>query len=165
MKMIRAVLLVALLLSFAVPTPASAQGEFAAGWYQLNRVIDGDTIRVAGLSRSVRFAGINAPEIGQRCAAEATDTITIFAGGSGWVYLEPAEIPYDRGTDRYRAYVWASPTETTSFFLQEEQLFLGLARMDRTRPWATATYYDLFDRAESSARNDEANIWGSGPLC
>ena len=91
----RALLAIAVLIGLLWPVPALADITGPA------RVIDGDTIDVAG--ERIRFHGIDAPESGQTCIADgiiwpcgekATTALTDFIGGS------PVRCE-GQGTDRY----------------------------------------------------------------
>lgn len=56
----------------------------AATAVAVTRVIDGDTldVRAADLTLRVRLYGIDAPEVGDRCADEATRRLTVLAGSA-----------------------------------------------------------------------------------
>lgn len=158
--------LVALALTLIVaapPTAALAQTllPFTAGWFTVLNVVDGDTVWVEQLDRSIRFAGINAPESYEDCGEDATLLVRSFAETNSPIYVEPAEIPFDVGTNRYRAYLRV-PMGNDTVTLQELLLEHGLARMDRSGRFVTQRYYGWFDQAERRARAQRLGIWGAG---
>lgn len=69
------------------------------------RVIDGDTVEVAG-RRIIRLIGVNAPELGEYTASEATQFVIDHALNRT-VWLEPDGDDTDL-YGRYRRYVWLS---------------------------------------------------------
>ena len=58
----------------------------------VQRIVDGDTLRIDGGER-VRLYGVDAPEIGDRCADEATETLRELSGSQ--VRLESGPRPQD----------------------------------------------------------------------
>ena len=77
------------------PAPQPAPTPVAVtGWQTVERVVDGDTIDIAGGVR-VRLYGIDAPEAGDHCGPEATAALTAWLAG-GSVYLEAGPRPIDR---------------------------------------------------------------------
>lgn len=166
----RGVLSVVLLLFAMLAIPLHAVAEeggndesaFKADCYRLSRVIDGDSIQVRGLDRDVRLAGINAPEWDAAYGREATDALGWLLGdyGRGQVCLEPAEVSYDSGTGRYRAYVWVSG----DVLAQEFMAWLGLAKVDHEGPWKSTWYYEYLASAEADAAHYGCYIWG-GEAC
>lgn len=82
-------------------TPFLARGALAAGWEidatgTVDHVVDGDTLDVDTVGR-VRLADINAPEVGQQGAQEATDYLTSLVLNET-VYLDIDDV---YGTDIY----------------------------------------------------------------
>jgi hypothetical protein len=74
------------------PSAAAAQtGSFPEGRYTVTRVVDGDTLWVQGLNRSIRFAGVNAPEVQDDCGSAATELIKTYAQAGSTITIEPAE--------------------------------------------------------------------------
>lgn len=67
------------------------------------RIIDGDTFELDSGER-VRFIGLDAPEIGEPGADEATEFLRVLIAGKP-VWLEPDGNEKDRW-GRYRSYVW-----------------------------------------------------------
>lgn len=168
------ILSMALLLIAGCAIPAQALAApvptFEDGWYRVSYVIDGDTIRVDGLDRSIRLAGIDAPETVNRVdpyGFEATHMLRwlLYTEDAGWVYLRPAEISYDSTWDRYRAYVWIYSYEWgASELAREFMAWVGLANVDHYGQWKSVWYYDRFAYAEALARQDHCYIWG-GIVC
>lgn len=148
----------------AISSTQSAQIQ--EGWYQLIRVIDGDTIQVRGLSLNIRLAGINAPEATttvEPYGYEATATLKWLLSQSdypGWIYLESASPYYDPGTNRYRAHVWFYSSRWKGWILTQGYLAsVGLAEVDHGY-YASDLYYDYLAQKEYSAQLGKCNIWG-----
>lgn len=80
----------------AVPAPAPVPGPAPLA-VAVTRVIDGDTleVRAAETTLRVRLYGIDAPEVGDRCAAEATRRLATLAGTAVWL------VPDARLTDPF----------------------------------------------------------------
>ena len=77
----------------------------------VRRVIDGDTVVLTDGER-VRFIGIDAPEIGEPGADEATDFVREMIDGKT-IWLEADGNDRDRH-DRLRRYIWVEmPTDTS----------------------------------------------------
>jgi len=82
----------------------------------VERVVDGDTLVLASGER-VRFIGVDAPEIGEPGADEATEFVRERTEGRT-VWLEPDGNDLDR-FGRLRRYIWLElPTDSTD----EEQI-------------------------------------------
>lgn len=148
-----AVVRLALLLALLWPGVAAAQ---AGEWWTTSRVVDGDTLWVAGLNSSVRLAGIDAPEPGEPCAAEATDLVRQLAYPD--VLLEFASPSRDQ-FGRYRAYVFYPDGDGQLWTIQERLLSAGLAVADRGR-FADPRYGDWFNQAEAEAEWFGRGLWG-----
>jgi micrococcal nuclease len=157
----RRLFVVLLLLLAALPSSAAAESSFAEGWYRVSRSVDGDTLWVSGLNRSIRFAGVNAPELSQDCGRAAAALVDQLAGPGQQVYVEPAEFDYDAGTNRYRGYLRVN-FRGENWTLEEILLANGLARMDRGIRYETRRYYEWFDAAEQAGKDRGAGIWGAG---
>jgi micrococcal nuclease len=117
-------------------SPAPAPALCAAGTDELRcadvssmelapvlRIVDGDTLHVqfAGRDESVRLYGVDAPEVGARCADDATARLRELAAGA--VRLRPDA----RDRDRYKRllrYVFTTSGESIDATLVRE----GLAR-------------------------------------
>ena len=83
------------------------------------RVVDGDTF-VSGVGR-IRLFGMDTPEVGQRCAREATDLMRDLAGNT--VRVEPGPRLRDR-YDRLLFYVYTDGGDS----IDETLVRRGLAR-------------------------------------
>lgn len=107
------------------------------------RIIDGDTIEadINGTVERVRYAGIDTPEKGEPCAAEATERNAALVGQR--VYLEPSIEDRDR-YGRLVRYVW---TENGS---SVDQMLLA-------EGYARAWYGPGTHRLELIATAEEAN--------
>ncbi len=151
----------------AVAPAAVAAPSFTSGWYQLHRVVDGDTIWVKELGYSVRFAGVNAPELAAPYGPVATSTVRWLLNQPqypGWVYLEVAAPIFDPTTNRLRAHVWFYDESWGGWWLVQEYLALfGLASVDRGY-FASDLYYDALAPAEAYAQSRRCGIWG-GQRC
>ena len=115
-------------------------------------VIDGDTIEVAidGTIETVRYIGIDTPEIGQRCAGEATEANRRLVSGKR-IMLVPDKENRDI-YDRLLRYIY-SGDELVNLKLAE----LGLARPLKVFPNVTRS-----DEIAEAARTARAN--GTGCL-
>ena len=83
----------------------------------VTRVIDGDTL-VSPMGR-VRLYGVDTPEVGQRCADEATDRLRGLAGDT--VRVEPGPRSYDQ-YGRLLFYLYAADGESIDEVLVSEGL-------------------------------------------
>lgn len=161
------VLLITLIPALFLPINGSVSATeselFQDGWYRVNYIVDGDTIRVQELSRSIRLAGINAPEVNAAYGSEATATLRWLLAQSdspGWVYLEMSSPSYDSGTDRYRAHVWFYNPQWGGWVLTQGYLVgTGLARVDRGY-FASELYYAYLVDMETFAQSGKCGIWG-----
>lgn len=107
------------------PAPATATAPAPAGavTVSVTRIIDGDTldVRAAETALRIRLYGVDAPEAGTRCAAEATQRLTELAGASVSLLSDA------RLTDRYGRelrYVYSAGGQSIDAALVRE----GLAR-------------------------------------
>ena len=167
--------ILAIAIAIGLPTSVGAtqavgtqNAQFTDGWYKLRYVIDGDTIRVQGLERDVRLAGIDAAESYEPYGPRATATLKwLLTQGQypGWVYLEVATPSYDNYYGRYRAHVWFSaPNWGNGWVLTQGYLALtGLATVD-SGYYASDLYYDYLAWMESYAQSRNCGIWG-GQSC
>lgn len=139
--------------SWLVITEPSFEDALLVWPYLVDKVIDGDTIRVLidGVSVRVRFIGINTPEIGDCFSYPAKDFVNAKVGGST-VYLEldESQWQYDK-YGRVLAYVYSSEYENLNYSLVSQ----GYAReYTYNLPYR---YHDVFRKWEKSAR--EKNLW------
>jgi endonuclease YncB( thermonuclease family) len=152
MKRLWSLSLSALLILLFGLAPAEAQ----SAWWRTQRVVDGDTLRVAGLATSLRLAGVDAPERGARCFAEAKELVESLAFPE--VVVVFANPPRDR-YQRYRAYVFV-PSGGSLVLLQEQLLLHGLARAD-TGVFLDPHYGHYFLELQAAARAQGLGIWGN----
>lgn len=111
------------------------------------RIVDGDTLHVEfdGRDESVRLYGIDAPEVGTPCAADATARLRELAGGDVRMRRDA------RDRDRYKRllrYVYTTSGESIDATLVRE----GLARAWRGDGQLERAITPLEDDARSSGR-------------
>jgi endonuclease YncB( thermonuclease family) len=138
--------LFALLAGPGVVSPPAAAAERAA------RVIDGDTIQLED-GQKVRYAGINAPEDGQRYFQESTQANNDLVGGKD-VTLEFGRRQREK-YERLLAYVFVGET-----FVQGELVRRGLAIVTRTQP--LPRYRSVLQGYQEEARTAGRGIWAKG---
>src|SRR5262252_9230742 len=154
--------LIAVALTFALPlAPPAAAAKWPCGIVaSVTRVIDGDTIDVAGLGR-VRLLGIDAPEIGgpferpAPFALEARDELQMLVLNR-FARFECDLVPEDDKYGRRLAYVVLETGELVNARLVRD----GLARVSarrRLRRW------DELRAAEADARQRRRGMWGDMP--
>lgn len=133
-------------------TPFLARGVRAAGWEidatgTVDHVVDGDTLDVATVGR-VRLADINAPEVGQPGAQEATDYLASLVFNET-VYLDIDDV---YGTDIYGravAVVYVRHDATSLLNVNKALLDGGLAAPDDfpnefdPARWSLYVYYPI----------------------
>ena len=125
-----------------------------AGHARVTKVVDGDTIHLAGLG-SVRLIGVDTPETnaGPECFGEEATRFTAKRLAPGTV------VEYRLGTepqDRYGralAYVW----EPDGTFFNEELVKEGFATALSIRP--NTEYADRFERLADKARELGLGLW------
>ncbi len=127
------------------PTPA--------GLVSVLRVIDGDTIVVAGDAR-VRYIGVDTPEVGERCAPEATGLNNDLVAGKR-VRLEKDVSETDR-YGRLLRYVWVDDA-----LVNAELVRLGYARAVAYPP--DTKHQATLARLQSEAQAAQRGMWASGP--
>jgi len=168
---------VALLLSLAFATgaclPDSGTSDRGAGDFasigptataRVVRVVDGDTVQVeiAGERQTVRYIGIDAPEVArggvpaEPLSREATAANADLVAGRT-VVLERDVSDVDR-FDRLLRYVWVS-NDGGWQFVNEELVRLGLADARRYQP--DTARQDELDAAESAARSAARGLWAT----
>jgi endonuclease YncB( thermonuclease family) len=157
------ILLVAPVLPLGDPTSAAPSERLQDGWYQVSRVIDGDSLRVRGLSKDIRLAGINAPEYNEQFGSRATATLrwlTAQDEDPGWIYLQVAYPSHDTINDRYRAHVWFYNPQWGGWILMQGYLASrGLAKVDRGY-YASDRHYSYLVEMERHAQSWSCGIWG-----
>lgn len=128
----------------------------------VQRVIDGDTI-VLTTGERVRFIGVDAPEIGEPGADEATDFVRERVDGQT-VWLSSSGADLDR-FGRLRRYVWIAPPSDTqdieqirSYKLNALLLYYGLAEIALFGSPATWHYAVLPATATTSPTQPPAPV-------
>ena len=119
----------------------------------VSRVIDGDTIVVDG-NVHVRYIGMNAPEVSERCGNEATEVDRRLVGGKA-VRMEKDVSETDR-YGRLLRYVWVGDT-----FINAEIVRLGYAEAKEYPP--DLKYRSLFRQLEGEAKAAKIGMWAAGP--
>ena len=132
------------LVGWAAPAPVAAD--------RVGRVIDGDTVQLED-GRTVRYAGINAPEEGQPYYQEATQANNRLVGGKA-VRLEFGGRETERH-GRVLAYVYVDKV-----LVQEELVKLGWAIVTRTQP--LPRYRRVLLEKEEEAKTESRGLWAKG---
>jgi micrococcal nuclease len=130
------------------PTPAPERVEA-----QVVEVVDGDTIRVAvgGEAYSLRYIGIDAPEMDQPGGTEARNANAELLMGQT-VRLEKDVSETDQ-YDRLLRYVYLA----NGTFVNAELVRLGYARAERYEP--DVKYQDTLEQMEQQARDAQRGLW------
>jgi micrococcal nuclease len=137
--------------------PADAQGPFP-----VDRVVDGDTVRVLinGESTPVRLIGIDTPETVApnrpvECAGPEASVYAdqLMTGGRVYLEIDPTQGVTDR-FDRVLAYVWLDDNVMVNLAM----LQTGLAE-ERTYA-ADYKYQQLFQQEEKRAKDALLGLWG-----
>lgn len=150
-------------LATALPLAASADESCAADrideWVTVARVVDGDTLRLRD-GRSVRFIGINTPEIGRKgkpseaFAEQARDTLKQLLGANAQVGLRFGRERKDR-YGRLLAHVFRADGRS----LQAELLTRGLAAQIVLPP--NVGMLACYRTAEREARATQLGVWAT----
>lgn len=143
-------------------TPAPEQPlELAAGEQRVESITDGDSLRLKGIDRAIRLAGIDAPEstavrFGHvECGGhDATDYLHHLVAGDT-VIVELAEDPTDR-YDRILAYIWIE-LDGHEVLVNEAMVRSGLAYAVEYRP--NTRYSSHLLAAEHEAAAARLGIW------
>lgn len=134
-----------------------APAQDSKGPFQVQRVVDGDTIVLAD-GRRIRYIGINTPERGEPFWREAKDYNVRKVGGKV-VTLEFGPLREDK-YGRTLAYVFVGGEMVNAQLLQA-----GWAHLFVLEP---IHYYHTFRRLQEEARAEGVGIWGkngfTGPL-
>jgi micrococcal nuclease len=138
--------------------PAPAARLLAEGEYAVARVVDGDTLELAG-GAMVRLLGVDTPETVapnrpvEPWGPEAAEFTRAFIAG------RPVRLSFDfERHDRYGrhlAYVWRE-----SQLLNEELIRAGLTEAITVFPYAQAMK-DRFRAAQREAKNAKRGIWST----
>jgi len=140
------VLFVLLLVPFG-----SAAAPYPDGFYEVGRIIDGDTFDLADGQR-VRLIGIDAPEIGNECSAEATQALGSLISGQ-IVYLE-MDVSDTDSYDRLLRYVFVN-----DILVNYELVSQGFAYAEEYPP-DLAHSVDLAAAEDSADLNRRGCLWG-----
>lgn len=124
------------------------------GYFQVVKVIDGDTILLDN-GQQVRYIGIDAPELGQPWAREASDFNSQLVSG-GWVRLE-RDIRYLDKYGRILAYVYIPLASGEEIMANQELLKAGWAKTLNILP--DVKYQPQFYLAETQAAAEQKGIW------
>jgi micrococcal nuclease len=150
----------------SAPPPVTAEGlarpAEAEGPFQVDRVVDGDTVRVLidGESTSVRLIGIDTPEtkspqkpvqcFGPEASARASE---LLGGATVWLEYDPTQGRTDR-YDRALAFVWVDQLLVNDTLVRE-----GFAQ-EYTYDGAYK-YQALFVDAEADAASQARGLWAA----
>lgn len=126
--------------------PASSAAE------RVSRVIDGDTVQLED-GRKVRYAGINAPEEGERYQRESTQANNLLVGNKT-VELEFGRSKTDKH-GRLLAYIYVGRT-----FVQAELVKQGWVLVMRSQP--LPRYRELLVKPQEEAKAAGRGIWAKG---
>jgi len=140
------VLFVLLLVPFG-----SAAAPYPDGFYEVGRIIDGDTFDLADGQR-VRLIGIDAPEIGNECSAEATQALGSLISGQ-IVYLE-MDVSDTDSYGRLLRYVFVN-----DILVNYELVCQGVAYAEENPP-DLAHSVDLAAAEDSADLNRRGCLWG-----
>ena len=140
--------IIVLFVLLLVPS-GSAAAPYPDGFYEVGRIIDGDTFDLADGQR-VRLIGIDAPEIGNECSDEATQALGSLISGQ-IVYLE-MDVSDTDSYDRLLRYVFVN-----DILVNYELVCQGVAYAEEYPP-------DLLHSSDLAAAEDSANLNGRGCL-
>jgi micrococcal nuclease len=160
-KLVAALVLVAAVLTAAALVVSRSGREFqwfdhlfGAGGYS---VVDGDTIRVAGVG-PVRYIGVDAPERGDSFYGEARRYNEELLS-EGKLSLTYGRDRYDR-YGRTLAYVYVRAEGGRPIFVNEELVRAGWATTLEIAP--NTEFAATFRRAEEEARRAGRGMWAGG---
>ena len=130
------------------------------------RIIDGDTIELAD-GRTVRFIGIDTPEVRHRRGGRWVDDPEPFAREASHataalmarrtVRLEFDVQPRDK-YGRTLAYVYVAEPDGHELMVNEELVRLGAAQLMTIPP--NVRYVERFRQAQDDARRAQRGVWG-----
>lgn len=122
--------------------------------FLVSRVIDGDTIDLAD-GITIRYIGINTPEVGQPGAEEATEANRALVEG------KKVRLEYDvQKQDKYGrtlAYVYLED----GTFVNAELVKQGYAQVATYPP--NVKYVELFQKSQQEAQTEKRGLWASEP--
>jgi endonuclease YncB( thermonuclease family) len=137
-----------ILFSFAFLDSACA--DYPDGYYDVQRVIDGDTFKLTD-GTNVRLIGIDAPDSGEICSAEATQKLTSLIAGET-VYLEK-DVSETDTYGRLLRYVYVN-----NIFVNLELVYYGFAYAVSYPP-DVAYDSQLADAEENAVNNNRGCLW------
>ncbi|AFR31316.1 thermonuclease family protein [Arthrobacter sp. Rue61a] len=133
----------------------------ASGPYAVEKVVDGDTIRIScnGISTRVRLVGINAPESVKEdapveCGGPEASTYlhSLLDGQQVFLSADPVQGVRDK-YDRLLAYVWTTDGTLTNRTILEQ------GHAEATGYGKSFAYSEDFTAAADQARKSKAGIW------
>ena len=133
-----------------------------SGPYHVEKVVDGDTIKIDldGKTTTVRLIGVDTPESVHPNkeknvpeGKQASD-YTKYLVEDKYVYIEYGEEPYDR-YDRILAYVYVDNVMVNETLIKE-----GYAKVYTIKP--NNKYEEYFKQLEEDAKNDNRGLWSTG---
>ncbi|MCP1415452.1 thermonuclease family protein [Paenarthrobacter sp. A20] len=133
----------------------------ASGPYAVEKVVDGDTIRIScnGTSTRVRFVGINAPESVKEdapveCGGPEASTYlhSLLDGQQVFLSADPVQGVRDK-YDRLLAYVWTTDGTLTNRTILEQ------GHAEATGYGKSFAYSEDFTTAADQARKNKAGRW------
>ena len=127
-----------------------AFADYPDGVYDVQRVIDGDTFELTD-GTTVRLIGIDAPEAGEICSAQATQKLTSLIAGET-VYLEK-DVSETDSYGRLLRYVYVN-----DIFVNLELVYCGDAYAVSYPP-DVAYASQLADAEEDAIDNDRGCLW------
>ena len=131
-------------------SPATTFADYPDGYYEVGRVIDGDTLELID-GQSVRLIGMDTPEVGEACYSQATQKLISLISGN-LVYLEKDVSETDR-YGRLLRYV-----HVDGLFVNEALVYEGYAYAVEYPP-DTKYASQLADAEEYASLNDIGCIW------
>jgi len=140
--------IIVLFVLLLVPS-GSAAAPYPDGFYEVGRIIDGDTFDLADGQR-VRLIGIDAPEIGQECSDQATQALASLISGQ-IVYLEK-DVSDTDSYGRLLRYVYVD-----NALVNYELVCQGFAYAEEYPP-------DLLHSSDLAAAEDSADLNSRGCL-
>ncbi len=156
-------------LVIAVVFGALSQPPESAFPARITRWIDGDTAQIrvlegapswVGKYETVRLLGINAPEVGEPFAEEATNCFRTLTMGKT-VYVELGPVERRDAHSRLLAYLWVEAQDGW-LLVNETLLRRGLARLLVFYP-ELEKYYCRFLKALTLAQLEKLGIWSAFP--
>lgn len=146
-----------LVVGFVIGRETAPQPENFIGWYKVEEVVDGDTIKVKG--QRIRYIGADTPEtrhtqkpvecFGPEASAKNKELVL-----GKKVYLEGDRRDRDRD-ERPLRYVWLE----NGIFVNELLINDGYARFDNK--YGRLKYGDKFARAQDEAKTRKLGMWGA----